>query len=405
MYLPSLWPALLSVLAPPLELSETPTTRLFVQTVPPGAAIILDDKPLGQSNGLFLVSPGVRKITVELDGYYPEGQQVRLPEGWITRVELELRRLRDAPDRKGKAAQKTAHPDRERPIARGDPKAAKVASDAASKAMTAYVTGAEIPEPIREAMMTVLRQHPSETRWSGRSGPAMFAMAGKSLPAGQIRQRAVPALLDLAHMLAVQELLKAKSLLDRYAATGLTDATTLRQAVEEAAGRLHVTGKVKGCVHQATAQGEFAVAHVIAEETALTAHLLEPAELEKVQAAYRDVMHRQARELMDRQQWNEALLLWLHLHQRRLVSQKLYLDAAQCFKELGQEQDVVRVLTEAIDSFGEQATAEFLEAAGDMALDVQTEPAQALAEKAYRAATSKLLNTFSVPEPQTSDDQ
>ena len=108
---------------------------------------------------------------------------------------------------------------------------------------------------------------------------------------------------------------------------------------------------------------------------------------------------------MARQQWNEALVLWLHLHQRKLVSQKLYLDAAQCFKELGQAQDVVRVLTEAIDAFGEQATAEFLEAAGDMALDVQTEPAQALAEKAYRAATSKLLNTFSVPEPETSDDE
>ena len=116
MYLSSLLPALLFVLAPPLELSETPTTRLFVQTVPPGAAIILDDKPLGQSNGLFLVSPGVRKITVELDGYYPECQQVRLPEGWITRVELELRWLPDAPDRKGKAVGKTDRSDREKPI-------------------------------------------------------------------------------------------------------------------------------------------------------------------------------------------------------------------------------------------------------------------------------------------------
>ena len=93
-------------------------------------------------------------------------------------------------------------------------------------------------------MLTVLRQHPTETRWSGRDGETLFALAVKPLPKGQTRQRATGVFLELVQMLSVQELLKAKSLLDRYAATGLSDATTLRQAVENAAGELQITGQV-----------------------------------------------------------------------------------------------------------------------------------------------------------------
>jgi hypothetical protein len=204
-------------------------------------------------------------------------------------------------------------------------------------------------------------------------------------------------------MLAVQELLKAKSLLDRYAATGLTDATTLRQAVEEAAGMLHVTGEVKGLTCEAAVHGEFGVAYVIADEASLTAYLLQPPELEKVQTAYRDVMHEQARELMERHEWKEALLLWQHLHQRKLVSQQLYLDAARCFKELGQQGDTIRVLSEAIAAFGQSASLGFLEEAGDMALEIESQPAQALAEKAYQMAIDSLRETISQPEPQAQD--
>jgi hypothetical protein len=203
---------------------------------------------------------------------------------------------------------------------------------------------------------------------------------------------------------AVQELLRAKSLLDRYADAGLTDATTLREAVVEAAGKLQVTGRTSGAVHQSSAQGDYAVAYVLAEEPALTAHLLQPVELELVRSAYRDVMHRQARELMKRSAWKEALLLWQHLHQRKLVSQRLYLDAVRCFKELGQPQDATHLLTEAIDSFEKEASPDFLEEAGDMALAIETEPAQALAERAYRMASDRLRETVS-PRPTQGRDE
>jgi tRNA A-37 threonylcarbamoyl transferase component Bud32 len=270
--------------------------------------------------------------------------------------------------------------------------------DAGSRAASAYLARAEVLGPAREAMQTVLRQHPDESRWSGRNGSTLFAIAVRRLPGGMMRQQAGPAFLNLTHMLAVQELLKAKSLLDRYAESGLTDATTLRQAVVQAAGNLEVAGKVRGFQHQATAQDDFAVAYVLADESALSAHLLQPVSLGRVQAAYRDVMHAQARDLMRRSNWKDALLLWQHLHARKLVSPGLYLDAARCFKELGQDSDVVRVLDEAIRTLGPKAGPEFLERAGDLALAIQTEAAQKLAEQAYRGASETLKEQVSPPD-------
>jgi hypothetical protein len=244
-------------------------------------------------------------------------------------------------------------------------------------------------------MLTVVRQHTGETRWSGRTGTTLFGIAAKRLPKEQMAQRAIPAMLELTHMWAVHELLTAKSLLDRYAALGLTDATTLRQAVVEAAGKLQVSGKANAVTHQASTEGNLAISYAIADEAALAAQLLQPDEIEKVRVAYRDVMHRQARELMQRSNWTDALLLWQHLHKRQLVSQQLYLDAASCFQHLNQVPDMIRILTEAIDTFGKNATPEFLEKAGDMALAIETEQAQTLAAKAYRMASEQLNETIS----------
>jgi hypothetical protein len=67
-------------------------TRIYVRTTPPGASIVLDGEQLGTSDGLFLVPPGIRKITLEMDGYDPQAKSVDVREGWITRVEVRMNR-------------------------------------------------------------------------------------------------------------------------------------------------------------------------------------------------------------------------------------------------------------------------------------------------------------------------
>ena len=60
--------AILALAVPPAQLdtSATPTTRLFVRTVPVGAAVTVDGKTIGKSDGLFAVPAGTHKITVGL---------------------------------------------------------------------------------------------------------------------------------------------------------------------------------------------------------------------------------------------------------------------------------------------------------------------------------------------------
>lgn len=70
--------------------SPTPTTRLYVKTVPPGAHLTLDGKPLGPSDGLFIVPPGVASLKVEFAGQEPRVQQVEIAAGRITRLEIDF---------------------------------------------------------------------------------------------------------------------------------------------------------------------------------------------------------------------------------------------------------------------------------------------------------------------------
>lgn len=399
--------AILALAAAPAQLdtSATPTTRLFVRTVPHGATVTVDGEAIGKSDGLFQVLPGSRKIAVELDGYAPETRDIDVSKGRITRVRIALQKqshvkARTTPQRDAAGAPTP----QDVPSETAGPAQTLLQDSGGSDAASAFVSQGDFPASTRQAMLTVLRQHPGEIRWSGRDGNRLFGMVVKPLPQTEFRTRTVPAMLELVQMLAVQEVLKAKSLLDRYAATGLTDATTLRQAVEVAAGQLQVTGKAKGVAHAAAVRSGFAVAYVISDQADLSAYLLQPAELERVQAAYRDAMHRQARDLMARSAWTDALLLWQHLHQRKLVSQQLYLDAARCFQRLGQAADAARVLSEAIETFAKSGTAEFFEQAGDMALEIQTEPTEALAERAYQRAIDTLRDTVSGPETSAGND-
>jgi len=381
------WLVLCLAAPPEIELRDSATTTLYVRTIPPGAQVLVDGTPLGKSNSIFIVSPGRCKITVELEGYQAETRRVEVVAEEVTRLVLELRKASDGGGGKTSSKQEQA-------------------SNSAQGAAAAleYLARADVPVVVRTAMTTVLRQHPTQTRWAGHAGTSLFGVAVKHLPSGDNRQRAVPALLELSQMLAVQEMLKAKVLLDRYAEAGLTDATTLSQAIGNATGRLQVVGTAKGVTHQAAVRGDYSVAYVMAEESALAAYLLNPAALDEVRAAYRDVMHRQARELMQRSDWKNALLLWQHLHKLKLVSQQLYIDATRCFQQLGQEDDALRVLTEAMNAFRKASAPDFFEQVGDVAVTMKSDQAQALAEKAYRMASEQLRDSVSPAPPRTENN-
>lgn len=112
--------------APAVEQSPAPTTRLYVRTLPPGATVTVDGQSVGKSDGLFLVPPGVRKVTVELDGHGTQTRQIEVRDGWIRRVEIQLNDQGDSSGSKDLWAGWTYHPPKagtrspDSQVARGD---------------------------------------------------------------------------------------------------------------------------------------------------------------------------------------------------------------------------------------------------------------------------------------------
>jgi hypothetical protein len=71
---------------------ETPTTRLYVQTTPPGTSIKLDGKSEGTAPKVFLVPPDASKmvVEVELGGHTSQRREVTIQGGRVTRIEFQL---------------------------------------------------------------------------------------------------------------------------------------------------------------------------------------------------------------------------------------------------------------------------------------------------------------------------
>ncbi|MCF7976157.1 MAG: type II secretion system protein GspG [Phycisphaerae bacterium] len=82
--------ALFCMTSDQVETSRTADTLLYIRTVPSGAQILLDGKPLGSSDGLFPVKSGAYRIVVDLEGHEPQNQQISIRDGQITRIELIL---------------------------------------------------------------------------------------------------------------------------------------------------------------------------------------------------------------------------------------------------------------------------------------------------------------------------
>jgi WD40 repeat protein len=83
---------LFSLVALAIGASRKPPTELYVKTEPPAATVLVDGKELGTSPEVFEVEPGAHTVTVTLAGHEPIVQEVRITDGRIKRVILELQK-------------------------------------------------------------------------------------------------------------------------------------------------------------------------------------------------------------------------------------------------------------------------------------------------------------------------
>jgi len=174
--------AILILAVPPAaaDMSATPTTRLFVRTVPAGAVVTLDAKAIGTTDGLFVISPGTHELSLELEGYRAQTRKIQAPEGRITRLEVKLKGADQAGSGRGRAD--TPPPTSgsgDAPSAGGTHRLPQGADGVGIT--SGFVSQGDFADSTRQAMLTVLRQ--LEPIASG-GAPDRYAALARGLTAG-----------------------------------------------------------------------------------------------------------------------------------------------------------------------------------------------------------------------------
>src|SRR5207253_1528327 len=154
--------------------------------------------------------------------------------------------------------------------------------------------------------------------------------------------------LGAVQALAVGELVEERACLELFTSEGLTDNAALRASLSRAAVRLDFAGRVEGVRVRAAVREGHAVACVAAEMDRIAASLSGVPARAAVRDGYRDAVHGRIRSFMADKQWADAVRLWDHLCERRLVSEALCLDAGQCWQALGRRDEALAVLREAM---------------------------------------------------------
>jgi len=269
----------------------------------------------------------------------------------------------------------------------GDSKAVAITPE--ESAVGEALTLLDLSVELRDSAVEVVRQHPGSGPWSGRAGHELFAIHALHVPQGKAGVVVLPALISSATTQATADLVQTQALLQRYSDVGLTDAATLRAAFVRVAGNIQFSATIKRLSSQARRVGAYVIAISWADEDAITVGVTSEVTTGLIKAAYRDVMHQQSRELMARKEWNDALSLWRHLHQRQLISADLYLDASRCFHALGKDDDALCLLSETLDLFAEQARWELLEQAGVLASKIKGEQAEKISQRSFELALQR----------------
>lgn len=260
----------------------------------------------------------------------------------------------------------------------------------AQSAAIAFVRRSNFSEKIKQALSKLIRSQNNQLAWVTESDGRVLAIAAMARPKNDAARRATSILAETAHLRALAEMLLTESLAQKFAEDGLTHRDALKEAVMLASGQLRFAGTVKGYEQQAGLQGDYLVGLVVAPVDQVAIAAGDDANRLAVRSAYGQVISSQAKKLMKSENWDEAIALWLHLHQIKLTSKEIYLDAARCFYHMGKPGDAVMLIDQALKTVGTRTDASYLFAMGDLAAEIDTEESREIAVRAYQAASKSL---------------
>ncbi len=151
------------------RLAAAGVQALLVYTDPPGAAVRIDGKPRGRTPYHLTLAPGIYRVSISLDGYAPDEQEVEMNMSGTRLVDVVLQTRAAAGRAAGRVtAAGSAAPGA--PAAISSPAASPTSSSAGTPSSTTGPTGTESPTGTVPPTGSPTRS-PTSTRSSSRTPP------------------------------------------------------------------------------------------------------------------------------------------------------------------------------------------------------------------------------------------
>ena len=199
-------------------------------------------------------------------------------------------------------------------------------------------------ESLENAIKDAMIRLPEADRWSGVDEKQIFGLTVVPFTDRDLEDGDVGMFRKTAELLAMKEMLFAKVLLDKYAATGLNDSGTLREAVANANESFFVQSKITYDVNETRIKGNRIVGIVVADRDKVVAIMTEQARIDDVRSAYRNVAHRQAKRLIAADKFEESLTRFMELRLAKLLERDQLFDVLRCFVGLDKPTEAEKII-------------------------------------------------------------
>ena len=199
-------------------------------------------------------------------------------------------------------------------------------------------------QTLEKAMLDALERHPTTDRWSGVTENQIFGIVVVPFTERDVTDGDLGMLRKTAQLLAMKELLLAKVLLDRFAESGLTDSSTLRQAVAEANESLLIHTKIDFSIKETYLDDKWIVGIVVADREKIVTTVSSRTQTEAVREAYRQLVRQNATTLIQKRKFEQALLRFRELRLAGLYDEECLTDVLRCFVGLDRVDDANKIV-------------------------------------------------------------
>ena len=214
-----------------------------------------------------------------------------------------------------------------------------------NRQVTATVIVRQIGLPtLEKAMLDVLERHPESDRWSGNDKKQIFGIVVVPFTDRDVKDDDLGMFRKTAGQLATKEMLLAKVLLDRFAETGLTDPGTLRQAAAEANESLVVRAKIDYSIKETYIEGKRIIGIAVADREKITTTVTDQVQTKAVRDAYRQLVRRDAATLIQKRNFEQALLRLQELRKADLFDRECLSDVLRCFVGLDRPDEAEKIV-------------------------------------------------------------